>query len=90
MDLILAGMLSVVLMAGGGSWPSRRSSISGVSRMASMSSTSWSSRWSYSTPVQLTLSFGLTLVLAALSYALLERPFLRLKARFTYIRSAPV
>jgi len=41
-------------------------------------------------PVPLTLSFGLTLGLAALSYALLERPFLRLKARFTYIRSAPV
>jgi peptidoglycan/LPS O-acetylase OafA/YrhL len=32
---------------------------------------------------------ALTLCLAALSYVLLERPFLRLKMRFTYVRSAP-
>ncbi len=36
------------------------------------------------------LTLALTLCLAALSYVLLERPFLRLKMRFTYVRSAPV
>lgn len=32
----------------------------------------------------------LTLTLAAISYRVLESPFLRLKARFTYVRSRPV
>jgi len=41
-------------------------------------------------PLRLGLTFALTLCLAALSYVLLERPFLRLKTRFTYVRSAPV
>jgi peptidoglycan/LPS O-acetylase OafA/YrhL len=41
-------------------------------------------------PLRLGLTLALTLCLAALSYVLLERPFLRLKMRFTYVRSAPV
>jgi peptidoglycan/LPS O-acetylase OafA/YrhL len=36
------------------------------------------------------LSLGLTIVVSAASYALLERPFLRLKERFTRVRSRPV
>jgi peptidoglycan/LPS O-acetylase OafA/YrhL len=39
--------------------------------------------------VRLPLAFGLTLAVAALSYRFLEQPFLRLKERFTYVRSAP-
>jgi peptidoglycan/LPS O-acetylase OafA/YrhL len=35
------------------------------------------------------LAFGLTVAVAALSYRFLEQPFLRLKERFTYVRSAP-
>jgi peptidoglycan/LPS O-acetylase OafA/YrhL len=41
-------------------------------------------------PIRLSASFGLTLLLAAYSYRFLEQPFLRLKHRFTYVRSAPV
>jgi len=93
-DLILAGMLGVVLMAGGGPFAQPALVYLGrisyglyvfhlmVIALVLLHFRLW--------PVQLTLSFGLTLGLAALSYALLERPFLRLKARFTYIRSAPV
>lgn len=36
------------------------------------------------------LSLGLTIVVAAVSYAILEKPFLRLKERFTRVRSRPV
>jgi peptidoglycan/LPS O-acetylase OafA/YrhL len=35
------------------------------------------------------LGLGITLSLAALSYRVLEQPFLRLKERFTYVRSSP-
>ena len=41
-------------------------------------------------PLRLTVSFGITLALAAYSYRFLEAPFLRLKRRFTYVRSAPI
>lgn len=40
--------------------------------------------------VRLPIAFGLTVAIAALSYRLLEQPFLRLKERFTYVRSSPV
>jgi peptidoglycan/LPS O-acetylase OafA/YrhL len=43
-------------------------------------------RWFWRIPLILGLTFGL----AALSYRFLEEPFLRLKGRFTYVRSAPV
>jgi peptidoglycan/LPS O-acetylase OafA/YrhL len=43
-------------------------------------------RW----PGRLLVAFGLTLTAASLSYRYLEQPFLRLKERFTYVRSAPV
>jgi peptidoglycan/LPS O-acetylase OafA/YrhL len=36
------------------------------------------------------LSLGLTIAVAAISYAFLETPFLRLKERFTRVRSRPV
>jgi peptidoglycan/LPS O-acetylase OafA/YrhL len=42
--------------------------------------------WFWRVPLILVLTFGL----AAASYRLLEAPFLRLKERFTYVRSAPV
>jgi peptidoglycan/LPS O-acetylase OafA/YrhL len=42
-------------------------------------------RW----PLRLLLTLGLTVALAAYSYRFLEQPFLRLKQRFTYVRSAP-
>jgi len=42
-------------------------------------------RW----PLRLLLTLGLTVALAAYSYRFLEEPFLRLKQRFTYVRSAP-
>ncbi len=95
-DLILARMLGVVLMAGGG--------LLALPVLVYLGRVSYGlyvfhlmviewpilqlggMRW----PLRLTLSFGLTLGLAALSYALLERPFLRLKARFTCVPSAPV
>jgi peptidoglycan/LPS O-acetylase OafA/YrhL len=35
------------------------------------------------------LSFGLTVAFASASYFLLEKPFLRLKERFTYVKSTP-
>jgi peptidoglycan/LPS O-acetylase OafA/YrhL len=35
------------------------------------------------------LAFGLTVAVAALSYRFIERPFLRLKGRFTHVRSSP-
>jgi peptidoglycan/LPS O-acetylase OafA/YrhL len=40
-------------------------------------------------PVRVTAAFGLTVAAAVLSYHFLEQPFLRLKRRFTYIRSEP-
>ena len=40
--------------------------------------------------VRLPAAFGLTVAIAALSYRLLEQPFLRLKERFTYVPSSPV
>lgn len=43
-------------------------------------------RW----PLRLALSFGLTVAVSALSYRFVEKPFLRLKARFTYVRSGAV
>jgi len=39
--------------------------------------------------MRLPLAFGLTLAVATLSYRFLEQPFLQLKERFTYVRSAP-
>lgn len=36
------------------------------------------------------LGLGLTILVAAASYALLEKPFLKLKRRFTYVDSRPV
>ena len=38
---------------------------------------------------QFLFAFGLTVGLAAASYSLLEKPFLRLKERFTYVESSP-
>lgn len=43
-------------------------------------------RWFWRVPLILVLTLGL----AAASYRFLEEPFLRLKERFTYVRSAPV
>jgi len=40
-------------------------------------------------PYKLPAAFALTLALAAVSYHSLERPFLRLKARYTSVRTAP-
>jgi len=40
--------------------------------------------------VQIILIFGVTVALAALSYQFLERPFLKLKDRFTRVASRPV
>jgi peptidoglycan/LPS O-acetylase OafA/YrhL len=40
--------------------------------------------------VRLPIAFGLTVAIAALSYRFLEQPFLRLKERFTHVRSSPV
>ncbi len=37
-----------------------------------------------------TLAFGITVALAAVSYAVLEKPFLKLKQRFAHINSRPV
>ena len=37
-----------------------------------------------------TLAFAITLVLAAISYAVLETPFLKLKERYTHVASRPV
>ncbi len=45
----------------------------------------WELPWFARLPV----AFGLTVAIAALSYRLLEQPFLRLKERFTYVRSSP-
>lgn len=94
-DVILAIMLGVVLMAGGGLlahpilvylgrisfglYIFHQAVAQGVLLHVDVP-------W----PLRLGLSFALTLCLAAVSYVLLERPFLRLKARFTYVRSAPV
>jgi peptidoglycan/LPS O-acetylase OafA/YrhL len=36
------------------------------------------------------LALGLTISIAAISYVVLERPFLKLKQKFTHIRSRPV
>jgi len=36
------------------------------------------------------IALGLTIVISAASYAILEKPFLRLKRRFTHIDSRPV
>jgi peptidoglycan/LPS O-acetylase OafA/YrhL len=36
------------------------------------------------------LSFGLTIAVSAVSYSLLEKPFLKLKEKFTRVRSRPV
>lgn len=41
-------------------------------------------------PWRLVLGFALTAAVAALSYRYLERPFLRLKGRFTYVPSSPI
>ena len=38
---------------------------------------------------RLPATFGLTVAIPALSYRLLEQPFLRLKERFRYVRSSP-
>ncbi len=43
-------------------------------------------RWFWRVPLVFVLTFGL----AAVSYRFLEAPFLRLKERFAYVRSAPV
>lgn len=43
-------------------------------------------RWFWRVPLISVLTFGL----AAVSYQFLEAPFLRLKERFTYVRSAPM
>lgn len=40
-------------------------------------------------PWRFALGFAIAVLLAGLSYRFLERPFLRLKARFTHVRSAP-
>lgn len=45
-----------------------------------------STRW----VLNLTSSFGLTVLLAAASYRWLESPFLRLKGRFSHVRSGPL
>jgi peptidoglycan/LPS O-acetylase OafA/YrhL len=94
--LILASMLGVVLVAGGGLlahpvlvYLGRISYGLYVFHLAviqevilQLGDMSW--------PLRLGSSLGLTLGLAALSYAWLEEPFLRLKARFTYVQSAPL
>jgi peptidoglycan/LPS O-acetylase OafA/YrhL len=41
-------------------------------------------------PWRFSLSFAITVVFAALSYQFMERPFLRLKGRFTHVPSGPV
>jgi peptidoglycan/LPS O-acetylase OafA/YrhL len=45
--------------------------------------------WVYSSRFTTMLAFGLTIAMAATSYHLLERPFLRLKTRFAVIPSRP-
>ena len=40
-------------------------------------------------PWRFLLGFGITVLVASLSYRFLEQPFLRLKERFTYIPSGP-
>ena len=92
-DLILASMLGVVLVAGGGLlahpvlvylgrisyglYVFHQVAIGEV--LLQLGGVPW--------PLRLGLSLGLTVGLAALSYAWLEEPFLRLKARFTYVQS---
>jgi peptidoglycan/LPS O-acetylase OafA/YrhL len=41
-------------------------------------------------PWRCLLGFGITVLVASLSYRLIERPFLRMKERFAYIPSAPL
>ena len=36
------------------------------------------------------MSFGLTIAVASVSYAVLEKPFLKLKRRFAFVSSRPV
>lgn len=51
--------------------------------------TEWPSHeWSW--VVRTTLAAVLTLIVSMLSYAILEKPFLRMKGRFTFVRSRPV
>jgi len=38
----------------------------------------------------LLLSLGITVAISMISYQFLERPFLRLKERFTFIKSRPI
>jgi len=40
--------------------------------------------------VRLALALGITTLIAAVSYQVVEKPFLDLKKRFTYVRSRPV
>jgi len=47
-------------------------------------------RFGLSWPLRLLLTLALTVAFAACSYRFLEQPFLRLKQRFTYVRSAPL
>jgi peptidoglycan/LPS O-acetylase OafA/YrhL len=95
MDLILAIMLGVVLMARGGLLahpiPVYLGRISfGLYIFHQAVAQGVLLHVDVPWPLRLGLTLALTLCLAALSYVLLERPFLRLKMRFTYVRSAPV
>jgi len=94
-DLILAIMLGVVLMARGGLLahpiPVYLGRISfGLYIFHQAVAQGVPLHVDVPWPLRLGLTLALTLCLAALSYVLLERPFLRLKTRFTYVRSAPV
>jgi peptidoglycan/LPS O-acetylase OafA/YrhL len=40
--------------------------------------------------VRLVVIFALTVIVSAVSYAIIEAPFLKLKRRFTFIESRPV